>query len=52
MTRENDNERERKKGKEREGRGGETKGKREMRSERVREILRKCGGGGMPVECK
>lgn len=29
-----------------------TKGKRETKGERVREILRKCGGGGMPVECK
>lgn len=50
MTRENDNERQKKK--EKEGRGGKTEEKREMRSERVKEILRKCGGGGMPVECK
>lgn len=28
------------------------KRKRETRSESARKILRKCGGGGMPVECK
>lgn len=32
--------------------GKETEGKRETGNERAREILRKCGGGGMPVECK
>lgn len=44
MTRENDNERAREKA--RRGRSGRKEGERE------KEILRKCGGGGMPVECK
>lgn len=45
--RENDSERARES-----ERDEETEGRRETRSERAREILRKCGGGGMPVECK